>query len=370
MNKIIRYLLLSDVFFLTGLGLIAPILAIYINDYIEGGSLMTAGVASAIFLITKSVVQIPFSKYVDQQDETSDLYWLLGGAFLVCLVPFGYLLAHSIAGIYVAQFLYGLGAGFAYPTWLTIWSHHLDTHHETFEWSFYSSAVSLSTAAAGITGAWVSSVLGFDTTFFLVGICSFGGFVLLALLRTDVVRQHKRTKGITLEFPDLRQTYTYDCGACALESILAYYGVEVREEFLMKEARTTKRDGTGVHRMVQTVHHHGLKTTDGEMTLTDLKKYLRNHIPVVILLQAWTEQTAVDWKNDWDDGHYVVAIGFDDERLIFEDPSSFERTYLPYDEFRKRWHDVDVNGKRYYNYGIAVYGKKPVFCNHTLLHMD
>ena len=66
MNRTMKLLLLSDIFVLTGFGLIQPILAIYINDGgVTGGTMLTAGMASAIFMLTKSLVQLPFGHYVD-----------------------------------------------------------------------------------------------------------------------------------------------------------------------------------------------------------------------------------------------------------------------------------------------------------------
>jgi len=37
-----------------------------------------------------------------------------------------------------------------------------------------------------------------------------------------------------LDFPELRQTFNYDCGAKALQSVLAYYGIDIREEEIIK----------------------------------------------------------------------------------------------------------------------------------------
>jgi hypothetical protein len=40
------------------------------------------------------------------------------------------------------------------------------------------------------------------------------------------------------------------------------------------------------------------------------------------------------------DGHYVVAIGFDDANIYFMDPSiSGRRGYLSWREFKQRWHE-------------------------------
>ena len=85
MNRTMKLLMLSDIFVLTGFGLIQPILAIYVNQDIVGGSVLTAGIASAIFMLTKSLVQLPFSKYLDTHGRKAK--WLIFGTLLMALVP-------------------------------------------------------------------------------------------------------------------------------------------------------------------------------------------------------------------------------------------------------------------------------------------
>ncbi|MBU4308385.1 MAG: hypothetical protein KJ566_01155, partial [Nanoarchaeota archaeon] len=43
-----------------------------------------------------------------------------------------------------------------------------------------------------------------------------------------------------LKFPFSRQCYNYDCGANAMKSILDYYGIDIREEKIIKIAKTTR----------------------------------------------------------------------------------------------------------------------------------
>ncbi len=47
-----------------------------------------------------------------------------------------------------------------------------------------------------------------------------------------------------LDFPELVQTYDYDCGAKALQAVLAYYGIEKHEDVLMIAAKTNKEHGS------------------------------------------------------------------------------------------------------------------------------
>ncbi len=177
MNRTIKLLMLSDIFVLTGFGLIEPILAIFIKENLVGGTILAAGLASTIFLVTKCLVQLPFSRYVDQQENK--VKWLVVGASLVTLVPFIYIFANHVYFIYAAQFLMGIGSGLVYPTWLGLWSTNLDKQHQSFEWSLYSTLTGLGTAATAAIGAAIAEYIGFIYTFALVGIMSLWSCLIL-----------------------------------------------------------------------------------------------------------------------------------------------------------------------------------------------
>lgn len=183
-NRTIRLLMISDIFVMTGFGLVEPVIAVFIKDNLIGGTIFAAGIASTLFLITKSVIQLPFSRYVDAHAGRSDLKWLTVGTFIVAATPFIYIFSKHIYHIYIAQILYGIGSGLAYPAWLGIWSTHLDKNQESFEWSLYSTLVSVGTAIAATVGAAIAEFIGFVFTFVFVGVMSLiGCFVLFALRR-------------------------------------------------------------------------------------------------------------------------------------------------------------------------------------------
>jgi MFS family permease len=192
MNRVIKLLLISDIFFLTGFGLIEPIMAIFIKDHLLGGEIYTAGLASMLFLLTKSIIQLPFSRYVDKHDRTA--LWLLAGSVCIALVPFGYIYAKSITHIYATQILFGIGSGLAYPTWLGLWTRHLDRRHESFEWSLYSTITGLGTAGAAAIGALLAEFVGFKPTFLIVGFLSLIGCMILFLLQTEEQKNLLRLK--------------------------------------------------------------------------------------------------------------------------------------------------------------------------------
>jgi MFS family permease len=191
MNNTIKLLMLSDIFVLTGFGLIEPILAIFIKDNIVGGTIFAAGIASTLFFVTKSIVQLPFSRYVDLHDNK--VKWLKIGVLLIATVPLIYLFARHINAIYVAQVIFGIGSGLAYPTWLGLWSVSLDKGQESFEWSLYSTLTGLGTALTAVVGAAIAEFLGFIWTFAFVESLVLIGFVVLLNLekKEEKLRQDR-----------------------------------------------------------------------------------------------------------------------------------------------------------------------------------
>lgn len=212
MNRTMKLLMLSDIFVLTGFGLIQPILAIFIDHGVAGGTVLTAGLASTIFLLTKSLVQLPFAKYID--DHGKKTRWLILGTLLMAIVPILYVTADSMYQIYLAELIYGLGSGLAYPTWLGLWTSNLNQGRESFQWSVYSTSTNIGTAAAGTVGAAMANVAGFTTTFLLAGVmCLLGCVTLLVLERrsSEKVRDHKKAEA---HFRRSRRVYS------ALEGLL------------------------------------------------------------------------------------------------------------------------------------------------------
>ncbi len=184
MNRTIKLLMFSDIFLLTGFGLIDPILAIYIKENLVGGTIFAAGLASTLFLMTKCAVQLPFSRYVDEHDDK--VKWLIIGSLLISSVPFIYIFAPSITFIYCAQILYGLGSGLVFPTWLGLWSANLDKKHKSFEWSLYSTLTGIGTAITATLGAAIAEFAGFIYTFVFSGTMAlFGSLILFGLNRRN-----------------------------------------------------------------------------------------------------------------------------------------------------------------------------------------
>jgi predicted double-glycine peptidase len=168
-----------------------------------------------------------------------------------------------------------------------------------------------------------------------------------------------------------RQTFDFDCGAKALQLVMEYYGVEMREDELMKELKTSK-EGTNYINMIAVAERNGFEVfASDSVSLEQLKRFIDEGYPVIVIVQAWADRymTLEDWNSTNDYGHYAVVIGHQDHIIIFEDPSSTHRTWMSEEEFLARWHDIDLNThKTVEHFAMVLMGKKPVI--RTPQHMD
>lgn len=174
-----------------------------------------------------------------------------------------------------------------------------------------------------------------------------------------------------IDLPSGRQTFDFDCGAKALQLVMAYYGVEVREDELLQELGID-RYGVPVKNLVAAAERRGFQVAaQCGVPLGTLKQYMDENQPVIVLVQAWAERymTIEDWKRDDDDGHYVIVIGHSGDIIVFEDPASFRKTWMTQREFLARWHDIDPRtGERLDHFAMVLSGRAPT--QKVLEHMD
>lgn len=159
-----------------------PILSIFIKENLVGGTVFAAGIAIMLFILTKSLVQLPLSKVVDRRKRSFRIKVMIIGTFVVSLVPFIYIFSNNVIYIYFPQIIYGMGTGLAYPSWMGLWSKNSAIKNKSYDWSIYSTVTGIGTAIAALIGATLAELFGFVYTFTLVGILAiFACFALLGL---------------------------------------------------------------------------------------------------------------------------------------------------------------------------------------------
>jgi DHA1 family quinolone resistance protein-like MFS transporter len=179
-NRVIRLLTYSDILLLSGWGLINPILAVFFADQIEGGDVKVAGIAVMVFFLVKSLLQIPLARVIDlKKGELDDYWWMLAGTILIAVAPFLFLWATLPWHVYLIQVVHGIGGALSYPTWLAIFTRHIDKHEEGLEWSIYYTTTDMGAAITAGAGGYMASLFGYDLVFLVVGIASVIGTLFL-----------------------------------------------------------------------------------------------------------------------------------------------------------------------------------------------
>lgn len=151
-----------------------------------------------------------------------------------------------------------------------------------------------------------------------------------------------------IRVPLTRQDTDYTCGITALQSILGYYQIDKRLDMLATEIKPDSEYGTNYINMANYAASLGMKASVRTgMTLEELKNHIDQKEPVLLAIQAWADakDSYATYQNE--DGHYVVAVGYDENNFYFMDPSTLGHyTYIPTAEFITRWHDYDSYGQK------------------------
>lgn len=183
-SPVIKFLTYSDILMMSGWGLISPILSVFITDQIPGGTVEVAGLASTIYFLVKSFLQIPVARYIDKRKgENDDFNTMILGSLVITLSAFLYIFVKTPAQLYLVQALYGIGGALSYPSWLALFTRHVDKNEEGLEWSLYYTTTDLGAALAAGLGGFIAASFGYGYVFLSVGISSLLGTAFLYGIR-------------------------------------------------------------------------------------------------------------------------------------------------------------------------------------------
>jgi MFS family permease len=184
----IKFLILSDVVAVSARGLLGPVFALFIENYIVGANAAVVGIAATVYLLSKSLLQIPFAHLMDKiKGERDDFFMMVVGTLLSALVPLAYLFIHTPLELYLVEFLLGLAAAMAFPSFMAIFTRHIGREREGVEWGIYFTLVDLGSAVAAAVGGLLAIVLGFHVL--IMGLTIVG---LIGVFLLFPVRKHLR----------------------------------------------------------------------------------------------------------------------------------------------------------------------------------
>jgi uncharacterized protein len=197
---------------------------------------------------------------------------------------------------------------------------------------------------------------------------------------THTVLEKLADRGLKLDAGDLgilpensvrlevvHQKQPYSCGPAAVLSILKYWGVPGYddEKALYQPLGTTPENGTEPELIANFLRSCGLVSEYqyGTPSIAEIEQAVDDRCPPIVDIQAYTSRKDVPWDETWDSGHYVIVLGYDEERFYVADPSTMSGEgfmWVPKTEFLSRWHDETVNGEKRSHEAIFVKGDKAI----------
>jgi MFS family permease len=187
LNRIIKYLILADLSFWSGWGLVNPIFAIYLSDGIVDGSAIVAGTAFGIYWTTKSLLQYPIGLFLDRtKGDKDDYFFLVLGFLIASSVPIGYAFSDYSWQIYILQFVYGIAMAMSIAGWRALFTRSIDRGQESSQWCLDEALLGLGQGIFGVMSGICVAYMGYDSTFLIASCLGVMGVVLLIQLRNDI----------------------------------------------------------------------------------------------------------------------------------------------------------------------------------------
>lgn len=170
-NRVILLLIGIALYFVFVFALSGPFVSVFIIKGISGATVSVVGVAATIFLITKSTLQIPFSRIVDRTASENKVIGIFSlGQIITALCPLILAFSTNQWYIFAAQFFCGFGSALTYPSWNALFTHHIDQEQAAFEWSIYDTIIGFGAAGAVALGGFLIDRAGFQTVFLVTGL--------------------------------------------------------------------------------------------------------------------------------------------------------------------------------------------------------
>jgi MFS family permease len=209
-NRVIKFLVLGDFLFLGGWSLINPLFSVFVVENIVGATLATAGFTSSLYWLVKSVCQMPIANYLDKQKgEKDEFYALVFALMLSALTAFSFAFVKNIPQLFVVQFFHAVSMALYIPSWTSLFTHHLDKKHVSFDWALNSTVMGFAACfAAGISGV-LARVAGFQAVFFIVGALSMASALMLLSIPNFIIPKKKNNINHFMSFRNYFSSHTH-----------------------------------------------------------------------------------------------------------------------------------------------------------------
>ena len=190
-DPVIRILIFSDMLIIGAMGMFGPLYAIFVEDFIVDASEIVVAVSISIYLISRSILQIPIATLLDRiKGEKDDYYLMVISSFLVGVLHLFFLFIDQAWQLFLLQALIGIFTAVTYPSFCAIFTRHIDPHFEATEWGVYQTFVDLTSAATASIGGYIAEIYGFPPLVVTVAIiCMLGSLVMIPLKNNIIYKK-------------------------------------------------------------------------------------------------------------------------------------------------------------------------------------
>ncbi|MFN3813864.1 MAG: C39 family peptidase [Aquificaceae bacterium] len=130
-----------------------------------------------------------------------------------------------------------------------------------------------------------------------------------------------------LRVPFVKQKDDF-CGPAALSSVLMYYGVGKSQEDIAKSVYIPKLKGALITDLENYAKEQGFKTELFQGNLQDIKKFIDQGKPVILLVDLGFLWISVP--------HYIVVVGYD-EKYMYANTGYREKKAFGYEDLDIKW---------------------------------
>ena len=186
-NPVIRFLIVSDVLIVGAAAMLAPLFALFVEDFIVGGDAMVISIAMAIYLFSRSILQIPIATLIDKiKGEKDDYFPMVFFSTVAAVSILTYLIIDQPWQLFLVQLLLGISTAATYPSYMAIFTRHIDKHKEGTEWGIYYTFTDLGSAVLAMIGGFIVTTFGFSALIVSVAAISVLGSLLLVPIRSSL----------------------------------------------------------------------------------------------------------------------------------------------------------------------------------------
>lgn len=184
LNQVILLVIFAQFIFTVAANLSVPLFALFIVRDI-GAAAAAVGFASAAYWVAKSILQLPIARWIDKNHgEIDDYYSLLLGLAITTSGIFLFYFARELWHVFAIQLLIAVGDAFAVPPLYAIFTRHIDSGREGFEWTLQSSfSVGAGAALGGTLSGILVGLLGIRPLFLINATLMLIGLVILLFLK-------------------------------------------------------------------------------------------------------------------------------------------------------------------------------------------